>query len=528
MANEAMKTDDIFPWQVLQIYSLYRLILVMTLGIYFAIVSWHKLFHLAYSGPVVILYFAFAVVCLLLGFRQKIAFTRLCIVEVLADIIFLILLLSFNYQLLNLYGILINIAIAGGSIIVAGRISLVFAAMASISILLVYSLFAKSSGHLQQVVAAGIWGVTFFATAILAYGLSQRVRYSEALAKQRSEALAKLERLSDVIVERMNSGLIVVDEQERVQLINKAAWFLLGIPERQGHVLLADLSPTLASHLQQWRFKAIPNLSSPESLLNKGVLLQFTSLEEKTAKGTTLILLEDSARLAEQAQLDKLAALGRLTASIAHEIRNPLSSISHAAQLLAEATELKPQAQRLVEIVQTNATRTNDIIENILQLTRRKQAVPTVFPVKPWLTNIVQELKFSEQDNIDVSIEVQPPDLTFYADISQLQQVLFNLCENGLRFSKQTTGRASLKLIAGLTGQGTMPYLDVVDFGPGIDHTVEQYIFEPFFTTKKAGTGLGLYVARELCEANKARITYYPASHGGACFRILFHQLPTI
>jgi two-component system sensor histidine kinase PilS (NtrC family) len=528
MANEAIKTDDIFPWQVLQIYSLYRLILVLMLGGYFVFENWHTLSRLAYSGTVILFYLIFALTCLILGVRQHIAFTKLCIAEVLGDIAFLMVLLSSNYQLLNLYGILINIAIAGGSIIVAGRISLVFAAVATISILLVYSLLAKGAGHLKQIAAAGIWGVTFFATAILAYGLSQRVRYSEALAKQRSEALAKLERLSDVIVERINSGVIVVDGHERVQLINKAAWYLLGMPERQGQILLADLSATLANHLQQWRVKTSSNISPAESLLNKGVVLQITSLEEKTAKGTILILLEDSARLAEQAQQDKLAALGRLTASIAHEIRNPLSSISHAAQLLAEATELKPQAQRLVEIVQTNATRTNDIIENILQLTRRKQATPIVFTVKPWLANIVQELKFAEQEALDITVQVQPEDLTFYGDISQLQQVVFNLCENGLRFSKQVTGRASLQLIAGLTGQGTMPYLDVVDFGPGIESTVEQYIFEPFFTTKKGGTGLGLYVARELCEANKARITYYPASHGGACFRILFHQLPTI
>jgi two-component system sensor histidine kinase PilS (NtrC family) len=513
-----------FPWRVLQIFGIYRLVIVGTLFGYFFFVhnvseSWGQLLF-------IISYLIFALACIFIVYRKQSDFNKTCILQLLIDIFFLSVLLYVNPTLINLYGILINATIAGGSIVTGGRVSLFFAAFASICVLLAHAIFAPHPVFFRYYTEAGIWGVTFFATALLAYGLSQRARGTETLARQQGEAIAKLEKLSDVILQRMNSGVIVVDDNERIQLINKAAWFLLGLPERQGPIMLSEVSPVIATQLQIWRLQPYEDVQMNENLVNKGLLVNFTSLNHHPSlHKVTLIFLEDSARLAEQAQQDKLASLGRLTASIAHEIRNPLSSISHAAQLMNEEKKISPEDHRLLEIIQANAHRMNSIIENILQLTRRKQAIPLLFKVKPWIDNIVRELQFAQQDIIKIDVQITPPDLEFYADMTQLQQVMFNLCENGLRFSKQKTGNATLTIHAGITEQGVLPFIEVIDYGPGIDRNVEQYIFEPFYTTKKGGTGLGLYVARELCEANHARLVYYPPAQGGACFRITFSHL---
>lgn len=527
MTGQREINADQFPWRVLQIYGIYRIVIVCTLFGYFLFEYMHSVSSYLSQLFILIGYLIFAIFCLIIVYQKKDAFNKTCIFQLLSDIVFWSVLLFLNPLLINLYGILINATIAGGSIVTAGRISLVFAAVASICVLLVHAILSHNPIFFKYYTEAGIWGATFFATALLAYGLSQRARGTETLAKQQGEAIAKLEKLSNAIIQRMDSGVIVVDENERIQLMNKSAWFLLGLPERQGPIMLADVSPVVASQLQAWRMDPYDGVRMHESLVNKGLLVHFTNLTQKNlAQKVTLITLEDSARVAEQAQQDKLASLGRLTASIAHEIRNPLSSISHAAQLLNETQTLPQQERRLAEIVQVNAHRMNDIIENILQLTRRKQAIPLLFKVKPWLDNVLRELQFSQQETINIKTDVKPTDLELYADMTQLQQIMFNLCENGLRFSKQKTGAASLTVHAGVTEQGLLPYLEVIDDGPGIDSAVEQYIFEPFYTTKKGGTGLGLYVARELCEANHARLVYYPAPNGGACFRITFPHMP--
>ncbi|NNM58829.1 MAG: HAMP domain-containing histidine kinase [Legionellales bacterium] len=526
MRGEQSNINNHFPWQVLQIFSIYRLVIACTLAVYFVFEYRHVLFSYDLL-PIITAYLIFAIICIVIGYQKKHEFNKVCIFQVLSDIVFLSVFLYLSPDLVNLYGILINATIAGGSIITAGRISLVFAAFASLSVLFTHALLGSNVAEMRYYMESGIWGSTFFATAILAFGLSQRVRRSEALTKQQSEAIAKLEKLSNLIIQRINSGIIVVDESERIQLINKAGWFLLGTPERAGPVLLGDVSPLIASRLQLWRADPHEGKEMHENLINNGLLVQFTSLNQGAlTEKATLIFLEDSARAAEQAQESKLAALGRLTASIAHEIRNPLSAISHAAELLNETTTLDAQEKRLTEIVRVNANRMNEIIEHILQLTRRREATPLLFKARPWLDNLARELAFSERQNINIQVNVKPDDLVLFTDMAQLQQVMFNLCENGLRFSKEKNGHASLVIQAGITEQGMFPFIEVIDNGPGVNQSIEQYIFEPFFTTKTGGTGLGLYVARELCVANHIRIIYYSAEKGGACFRLTFPSMP--
>jgi len=245
---------------------------------------------------------------------------------------------------------------------------------------------------------------------------------------------------------------------------------------------------------------------------------RFTALGRQRGDAT-LIFLEDTAALAQQAQQMKLAALGRLTASIAHEIRNPLGAISHAGQLLAESAHLDSGEQRLTEIIRDHSQRVNTIIENVLQLSRRGQTNPQTLAIAAWLHNFVDELIRCEKltpEQLTLTIELDT--LNVHIDPGHLHQVLWNLTHNALQH-----GGGVLELRLGLNA-AQQPCLEVLDRGTGIAANVEGEIFEPFFTTAASGTGLGLYLARELCELNRARLSYEPRRGGGSCFRITFLQ----
>jgi len=228
------------------------------------------------------------------------------------------------------------------------------------------------------------------------------------------------------------------------------------------------------------------------------------------------------AALAQQAQQLKLASLGRLTASIAHEIRNPLGAISHAGQLLAEDEQLGAADQRLTEIIQAHSKRVNTIIENIMQLSRRQPTQPEELELKPWLDGFLHDFGHDNPAGADkIDMSKIPENLFVRFDSSQLQQVISNLCHNGLSHGANQ-GSARVSLQAGISHDNHKPYLDVIDNGPGVASDDLTKLFEPFFTTSAIGTGLGLYIARELCESNQARLDYVPGKDQGACFRITF------
>jgi len=290
---------------------------------------------------------------------------------------------------------------------------------------------------------------------------------------------------------------------------------------------LKIISPELAEQLIDWRRGGLsePRMFRPGSD-SMELLPSMTALGSEARAGT-LIFLEDTARMAQQAQQLKLASLGRLTASIAHEIRNPLGAISHAEQLLTETASDNPSEKRLLEIIHTNSGRVNDIIENVLQLSRRDHSMPETIALKAWLEIFVNEFVHSQGcDPADVSLHVEPDDITAHMDATQLHQVLWNLCHNGLRHSLGVPRQPKLELHCGQSGKSHTPFIDVIDQGPGIPPDVVHNIFEPFFTTESKGSGLGLYIARELCESNQARLNYVAIPTGGACFRLEFAHAP--
>ena len=241
--------------------------------------------------------------------------------------------------------------------------------------------------------------------------------------------------------------------------------------------------------------------------------------------GPILVFLEDASLMNARVQQSKLASLGRLSASIAHEIRNPVGAMSHAAQLLAESAGMGEDDKRLTEIIQSHSDRVSHIIDNILQLSRRESGRPERLSLGPWLADFAQEFtRTLELQEGELNIHDIPDDLEVRMDRSHLRQVLWNLCDNAVKYASETGG-ILVEIQAGrLSGPGR-PFVEVLDHGLGVDKSTADKMFEPFYTERFGGTGLGLYISRELCELNRATLLYLDRPGGGSIFRIVFADL---
>ncbi|UCE89050.1 MAG: PAS domain-containing protein [Pseudomonadota bacterium] len=516
-------------WKPLWFLCLYRL---GVSGLFITLFVTDRLFApLASRSPALFLAACFAY--LLFGITSMLAlrirrpeFSFQVVVNVLVDIVAVTLLVHASGGASSGLGMLLVVAIAAGSIDMPGRTALMLAAVASIAMLLeqVFAHYAvgSSTGEYAQ---AGLVGLTFFTTAVLANVLGKRTRESEALAQRRGVDLANMAQLTEHIIQRMQTGIAVIDEQDRVRLVNESAWNMLGMPAMGGSQALPMLSRELSEQVNgwrsnpEWRSQAIP--LSPDYA---DVLPRFARIGQDPGGGV-LIFLEDTSAMAQRAQQLKLASLGQLTASIAHEVRNPLGAISHAGQLLEESDNLDDNDHRLTRIINDQSQRVNAIVENIMQLSRRDRSSPELIGLREFLLKFAADFAHAKQiDAEEIAVALDPQDVQVRFDAGQLRQILNNLCDNGLRHGGEYMGSPKVELRGGITAEFRRPFLDVVDHGPGISAADAQRVFEPFFTTEPAGTGLGLYISRELAESNQAHINYLPAPTGGGCFRITFQD----
>lgn len=419
-------------------------------------------------------------------------------------------------------GSLLVISVAIANSLLKGRIGVLIAAMASISLIfLTFYLSLSRSSATSQYVQAGGLGLLCFTAALAIQALSRRLELSEATALRHAATVADLQVLNALILQRMRTGIIVVDPEQRILLANPASRSLLGQTPMSNEPLGQRFSELQAS-LQDWTQN--PSLT-PQSFRGhaEGPVLQpsFAPLQRK-GEQDLLIFLEDVSQITQQAQQIKLASLGRLTASIAHEIRNPLGAISHAAQLLQESDDMVQADRRLIQIILNHSQRMNLIIENILQLSRRRQAEPQLLELQPWLLNFCEEQRSALHQHSAIELQITDASLQTQFDPDQLSQVLVNLIQNAVRYSERRHGQGRVTLHLFLEPERKLPALDVLDDGEGISAEVASSLFEPFFTTENKGTGLGLYISRELCESNRARLDHIPTEGEGACFRLTF------
>jgi two-component system, NtrC family, sensor histidine kinase PilS len=236
-----------------------------------------------------------------------------------------------------------------------------------------------------------------------------------------------------------------------------------------------------------------------------------------------LVFLEDMSHIEQKAQQAKLAALGRLSASIAHEIRNPVGAMSHAGQLLAESEHLAPEDKRLTDIIRGNADRVSTIINNVLQLSRGEPTRLERLSLQEWLEEFRSEFCETMQwdpQRLTITVPAEPVEVR--ADPTQLHQVVWNLCDNAIRHGCAGSDTTGIDVRAGRMATGARPFLEIGDRGPGVGEANIDRIFEPFFTSGRGGTGLGLFLARELAQTNGASLIYEPRAGGGSLFRLVF------
>lgn len=516
-------------WKILGLFNFYRLAVASAaLGISLTL---RTLPPFGENSPLLfevasIVYFALALLAIKTIRSRWPDFESQVSVLAFADVALLTLLMHASGGLSSGLGLLLIVAIAGSSLILGKRVSIFYAALATVAAIIEHSWDLLTDGtvaanHMEGYPQVGILGIGLFATAFLGYTLASRLRATEALAERRGVDLASLAQINEIIIQRMHSGVLACDHAGDLRFLNQTAQKFLGLralPERR--LSLSEVAPDLAIQLFQWLNNAAVQGGRKPLVTRAGYTLlpRFVPLGNGKETGA-LIFLEDMAALKQQAQQLKMAALARLTASIAHEIRNPLGAITNAAQLLGETVSENNEQRRLTKIIEEQGRRMNVIVENVTQLSRRDRINAIRLELEAWVRDFI--VLYSDTVRIPHEVFSQVgPNVDILFDPDQLSQVVTNLSQNALRHSPPFTGTPLIKLQTGSDADGR-PYLEVVDWGTGVPAAIADNIFDPFFTTSPKGTGLGLYIARELCEGNGASLDYYPGEGGvGSRFRI--------
>ncbi|BAN35913.1 integral membrane sensor signal transduction histidine kinase [Sulfuricella denitrificans skB26] len=509
-------------WRYLRYFNLFRLTLAGTFAVAYALFGAVNPFgayypSLFYATSIAYVFLA-ALMVVLIDIRWP-RFNLLLSAQVSADILFIVLLMHASGGIQSGLGLLLLAPLVAIGMVSRGRLAMFHAAMASIALLLeqTYQVMVLE-GSAKDYLQASLTSMGFFAIAGLAFVLTRRLTVTETLAQRQSIDLANLAQVNQLVIQGMQDGVLVVDEQGRVRQHNSEAEKLLGKPSGiWSRLILNDYFPALSECLQRWHTDPGNNrfeLTVPAT--GKRVQASFTAIGWDEVLGA-VIFLEDLSLMQVRAQQNKLAALGRLTANIAHEIRNPLSAINHATELLQEEPGKDATQTRLLQIIHDNTHRLDRMVQDVLKLNRRDRATPETFCMGTILHQFTERFCQTEKIPSRVVVLDVADDLMVRFDRHHFDQVLWNLCSNAWRYCQRRDG--SIRLHAAFASPGNVVQLDVADDGPGVAEALRAQLFEPFFTTDSTGTGLGLYIARELCEANGATLDYIEAPQGGQ-FRI--------
>ena len=430
-------------------------------------------------------------------------------------------------------GILLVIPVGSMALLAEGAGSLAVAAIATLMLLsqqVAAIATGTSAAQAPDYPMAGLLGAVLFLVALGAWPLSNRLKESEALVRRQELDLANLAQLSQYIVQHLRESILVIDPSDRIRLINESAAQVLGDAVAVPGALIGEIAPRLLYLLTTWRNDSGEALRDDAGTFvaadGARIIRPHFAPLGGGEPAPVIVFLEDISDIASRVQQSKLAALGRLSASIAHEIRNPVGAISHAAQLIAESAALSDEDRRLTQIMQTHSTRVSGIIDNVLQMSRRDAPRPRLLKLAAWVQRFREEFCATVQLAPErLQIDASSDDIEVRFDASQLHQIVWNLCQNACTHALPHGPHgphAPIELRYGRLGGIGRPYLQVADRGPGIDRADVERIFEPFFTRAEHGTGLGLFLSRELAQGNRATLLYEPREGGGSVFRVVF------
>ncbi|HEX7047856.1 MAG TPA: ATP-binding protein [Gammaproteobacteria bacterium] len=469
-------------------------------------------------------YFAFTVIASFALRTRRPGLRWQAYVHLVVDATAIILLLHASGGQSSGLASMLFIAVAAGSILLGQRLALAYAALASLALLSEQTLTQlENLERTFNYTASGIMGAIFFATALVGSWIAERFRESEALATRRGVDLANLSQVNNLVIQNLRTGVVVLDENNHIRQINAAAMRYLDLNgSPKGREM--TVSSALSQLVERWRSardETPENFRGPDGSLFIPTIQTLNGHRD----GSLMIFLEDAETAAEKVQQMKLAALGRLTASIAHEIRNPIGAISHAGQLLEESAGLDTDDRRFLAIIREQSSRVNEIVENILQLGRRERIRPERLEVTSWLRDFVMECCDTQDLAHDaIELDTTGDEVFVRIDPGHLRQVLANLIDNAKRHAGANEHGELVKLRLSQNASASTVWLDVIDHGPGIPDEIVSRIFEPFYTHSRTGTGLGLFIARELCECNHATLKYGQDFDGRSCFRIRFQD----
>jgi two-component system sensor histidine kinase PilS (NtrC family) len=454
---------------------------------------------------------------------------KLMLLVFLVDIVAITLLADSSGGMISGLPVLLVITVAASAVLIVNRtLVTLIAALSVLAILLDTGwLMLHHVLDSSSLFPAGILGLLIFAVSLMVQPIAHRLGRAEELARNRASDLYSLQRLNEQIVQHIQTGILLVDNEGAVRIMNKSATGLLA-PERpvtveQGRQL-ADYCQELAYQFEHWKDTGI-HRAKPFTVLEGAppVIAHFRELQQN-ANREALVFVEDYTPVTQYAQSLKLNSLGRLTASIAHEIRNPLGAISHAAQLLQESPDLTAPDQRMADIIQNHCERVNQIVESVMQISRREPPKPEYMLLTPWLTEFASGYLSALNRAAEVTIDCDYKELLIEFDPENLQRVFANLLDNALRHSKLETGRERARIEVTLDFTNHQCIIDIIDEGSGVPSSEIGKLFEPFFTTLEEGSGMGLYLCKELCEINNADLNYRPTAKGESCFRISMNQ----
>lgn len=515
-----VEADDA-TWSTLLVFCAYRVVLAALVGIAFAF--FNHFFMLGVTKPEVVfptaLSYGIASLVLIVPARMREPNLTLQVTAgVVSDVVAIVMLMYASGGVRSGLGVILLVSLAAAGLITRGRLAFFHAAFASIALLLEQTFQVwRFDAAAQDFLQAGLTSAAFFATAGLASTLAQYARTSEQIAEERKIDLANLSQINELVIRDMQDGILVVDGLGGIRQTNPRAVQLLGPMPAGRWPAIGEYAPEIARLLESWRKGSETTFMQLRAPRSAGELqVHFVPIGTGDPP-PTVVFVEDVGRMRAQAQQMKLVALGRLTASIAHEIRNPLSSIGHAAQLLEEDGAVGQGGKRLLDIIRGNVFRLDRIVQEVLYLNRRDRAQTESIEPAAYLAQFAQEFGLVEKipaEAIDVQVRTAQRMLF---DRQHLDQVLWNMVRNAWRHGKQQPG--SVRVIVAPSPAPGRLVLEVLDDGPGVSREAQAHLFEPFFTTEAQGTGLGLYIARELCEGNGARLEYVDDS-GGGHFRV--------
>lgn len=524
-AGPLSKQARVTLWRSLQTFTITRIVIALLLLLYLGVDLGSGPRPAAVNTEICSAYVAAALLFAVTAQLRRSFLVQLG-VQIAVDLAVISLLYLAAGGLRSGLGILYLFPLAGAAILAPLLLALFAASIATLLLIGQSAWQLLGEGRDPPLMQAGLYGIAFFAGVLLVNRLAARLLGQEELAAQRGADLRIQQAINEIVIADVGDGILVVGDDGGVLTGNPAARRMLGLQDDASGFLLRAVPAfePVAAAFGAWlgapdNDKAYVTVKPYREGVDGGdaaavrgrrdqpahLKLRFTRVDTNgAAGGRSVIFMQDISAIEDQAQQLKLAAMGRLTASIAHEVRNPLSAIGHATALLAEDLH-GPAEVRLLTIVGDNVARVNRMVEDILQLSRKAQPNGEPVPLGPFLAQLKAE--FCEIHGLadDIVYIGDPGGSAVRFDPLHLHEVLLNLLNNAARYASRQPG--SIRMFPARDAVGRRE-LHVQDDGPGITPEVRDHLFEPFYTTSSKGTGLGLYLARELCLNNDAKLDY--------------------